>query len=70
LRIKDLGTMINYIVTNLINSLPGKNSLNTVQHTTIEEALFSVDLINALIDWLDRDHVIRVYYRSMSVPQL
>jgi predicted acylesterase/phospholipase RssA len=32
--------------------------------------VLSVDLTNAPIDWLDSDHVIRVYCRSMSVPPL
>jgi hypothetical protein len=32
---------INYcIVTDLLNTLPGNSSVNTVQHTTIEEAAF------------------------------
>jgi hypothetical protein len=41
-----------------------------VQHATIEEAMSSVDLTNAPIDWLDSDHVTCVYCRSMSVPRL
>jgi hypothetical protein len=40
--------------------------VNTVQHATVEEAVFSVDLTDAPIDWLDSDHVIRIYCRSMS----
>jgi hypothetical protein len=32
--------------------------------------VFSVDPTDAPIDWLDSDHVICVYCRSMSVPQL
>jgi hypothetical protein len=40
--------------------LPGNSSVNMVQHATIEEAVFSVDLTDAPIDWLDRDHVIRL----------
>jgi hypothetical protein len=32
------------------------------------EAVFSVDPTDAPTDWLDSDHVICVYYRSMSVP--
>jgi hypothetical protein len=59
-----------YNVTGLINALPGNSSLNTVQHATIEEAVFSVDPTNAPVDWLNSDHVIRVYCMSMSVPQL
>jgi hypothetical protein len=50
--------------------LPGNSSVNTVQHTTIEEAVFSVDMTDAPIDWLDSDYVICVYCRSMSVLQL
>jgi hypothetical protein len=29
-----------YIVTDLMNALPGNSSVNTVQHATIEEAVF------------------------------
>jgi hypothetical protein len=54
----------------LINLLPGNISVNTVQHATIEEAVFSVDPTDAPIDWLDSDHVICAYCRSMSVPRL
>jgi hypothetical protein len=32
--------------------------------------VFSVHLTDASIDWLDSDHVICVYCRSMSVPRL
>jgi hypothetical protein len=60
----------------LINALPGNGSVYTVQHATIEEAVFSVSAVtshkrgwrprnvfsvdptDALIDWLDSDHVI------------
>jgi hypothetical protein len=56
------------IVTDLINALPGNSSVNMAQHGIIEEAVFSVDLTDAPIDWLDSDHVICVYCRSMSVP--
>jgi hypothetical protein len=48
------------IVTVLINAFPGNSSVNMVQHATIEEAVFSVDLTDAPIDWLDSDHVICV----------
>jgi hypothetical protein len=58
------------IVTDLINALLGNSSVNTVQHSTIEEAMFSVDRIDAPIDWLDIDHVVCVYCRSMSVQRL
>jgi hypothetical protein len=57
-------------ITDLINALPGNSSVNTVQHSTIEEAVFSVEPLDAPIDWLDSDHVICVYCRSMSVPRL
>jgi hypothetical protein len=57
-------------VANLDNTLPGNSSVNTVQHETIEEAVFSVDPTDAPVDWLDSDHVICVYCRSMSDPRL
>jgi hypothetical protein len=50
--------------------LPGNSSVNTVQHATLEEAVFSVHPTDAAIDWLDSDQVICVYCRSMSVPWL
>jgi hypothetical protein len=37
--------------------LPGNSSVNTVQNATIEEAMFSLDLTDAPIDWLDNDHM-------------
>jgi hypothetical protein len=58
------------IVTDLVNALPGNGSVNTIQHTATEEAVFSVNPTYAPIDWLDNDHVICVYCRSMSVPRL
>jgi hypothetical protein len=57
-------------VTNLINSLPGNSAVNTVQHIKIEKTVFSVGPTDAPIDWLDSDHVMCVYCRSMSVPLL
>jgi hypothetical protein len=45
------------VVNDLINALPGNSSVNTVQHATIEEAVFSVDPTDAPIDRLDSDHV-------------
>jgi hypothetical protein len=54
----------------LINALPGNSSVKTVHHTTIEEAVFSVGPTDAPRDWLDSDHVICVYCRSMSVLRL
>jgi hypothetical protein len=59
-----------HILTDLINALPGNRSVNKVQQATIEEAVFSLDPIDAPIDWLDSDCVICVYRRSMSIPQL
>jgi hypothetical protein len=44
-------------VTDLINALPGNSSLKTVQHVTIEKAVFSVGPTEAPIDWLDSDHL-------------
>jgi hypothetical protein len=44
----------------LVNALPGNSSVNTVQHATIEEAMFSADPTDAPIDWLESDHVIYV----------
>jgi hypothetical protein len=51
-------TVCVYIVTDLINALPGNSSVNTVQHATIEEAVYSVDQADVTLDWLDIDHVI------------
>jgi hypothetical protein len=56
-------------VTDLINALPGNSSVNKVQYAKIE-AVFSVDLTDAPIDWLDSDHVISVHCRCMSVLRL
>jgi hypothetical protein len=50
--------------------LPGNSSVNTVQHVAIEDAVFSVGPTNMPIDWLDSDHVICVYCRTMSFPRL
>jgi hypothetical protein len=46
-------------------ALPGSSSVNTVQHATKGEAVFSIDPTDAPIDWLES-----VYRRSMSVPRL
>jgi hypothetical protein len=59
-----------YTVRDLSRELPGNSSVNTVKHATIEKAEFSVDPTDAPIDWLDNDHVICVYCKSMSVPPL
>jgi hypothetical protein len=59
-----------YIVTDLINTLPGNRSVNTAQQATIEEAVFSVDPTDAPIDWLDSDHVICVHCKSMFILRL
>jgi hypothetical protein len=48
-------------VTDLINALPGKSSVNTIQHATIEDAVISVDPTDAPIYWPDSNHVICVY---------
>jgi hypothetical protein len=31
-----------YIVTDMINTLPGNSSVNTIQHATIDEAMFTM----------------------------
>jgi hypothetical protein len=36
----------------LLNALSGNSSVNTVQHSTIEEAVFSVDPADAPIGWI------------------
>jgi hypothetical protein len=58
------------IITDLIKALPGNSSVNAVQHATIEEAVFSVDPTDAPVGWLDSNHVVCVFSRYMSVPQL
>jgi hypothetical protein len=58
------------ILTDLINVSTSNTSVNTVQQETIEEALSSVNPTDVPIDWLNNDHVICVYCRSMSVPRL
>jgi hypothetical protein len=35
------------IVTDLMNALPGNSSVNTAQHATIEEAVFSVPAVTS-----------------------
>jgi hypothetical protein len=60
---------INISLTDLNNALPGNTSVNKVQHATMKEAVFSVDPTDAPVDWLDSDHVICVYCKSMSVPR-
>jgi hypothetical protein len=44
-------------VMDLINALPGNSSVNMVQHSTIEETVFSADPTDAPIDWLVSDRV-------------
>jgi hypothetical protein len=56
-----------HIVKDLINALPGKSSVYTVQHATITEAVFSVYPTDGPIDWLDSNHVMCVHCRFMSV---
>jgi hypothetical protein len=58
------------ISTDLINELPGNISVNKIQHTTTEEAVFSVVPTDAPTGWLDSSHVVCVYCRSMSIPLL
>jgi hypothetical protein len=41
----------------LVNALPGNNSVNTAQHATKDEAVFPVDSTDVPIDLLDSDHV-------------
>jgi hypothetical protein len=57
-------------VTDFLNALPDNSSVNTIQHATVHEAVFSVDPTDVPIDWLDSDHMICVYCRSVSVPRL
>jgi hypothetical protein len=54
----------------LISALPANSSVNIVEHATIKEAVFSVDLTDMPIDRLGSDYMICVYCRSMSVLQL
>jgi hypothetical protein len=54
----------NHYVMDLINTLPGNSSVNTVRHATIEKAVFSLDSTDTPIDWLNSDHVKCVYCRS------
>jgi hypothetical protein len=39
------------IVTDLINVLPGNSSVNTVQHATIEEAVFPLSMVMSHNSW-------------------
>jgi hypothetical protein len=54
----------------LFSALPDNSSVNMVKHATIEEAVLSVDPTDAPIYWLDSDHMICVFCRSMSIPRL
>jgi hypothetical protein len=48
LKLLNLGTFFTFrIVMDLINTLPGNSSVNTVQHATIEEAVFSVSAVTS-----------------------
>jgi hypothetical protein len=49
--------VINDILTDLFNALPGNSTVNTAKRATIEEAVFSVRPTDAPIDWLDSDQV-------------
>jgi hypothetical protein len=44
----------NNILTDFVKALPDNSSVNTVQHTTIEEAVFSSDPTDAPMNWLNR----------------
>jgi hypothetical protein len=55
------------IVMDLSNAMPGKSSVNTLQHATIEEAVFSLDPTDAPIDCLDSDHMMYFYCRSCQI---
>jgi hypothetical protein len=46
----------------LINALPGYSSVNMVQHTVIEEAVFYADMTYSPIDWVDGDVIINCSY--------
>jgi hypothetical protein len=50
------GYCLDNIITHLIKALPDNSPVNTVQRATTD----------APIDWLDSDHVICVYCRSIS----
>jgi hypothetical protein len=53
-------------VTDLINALPGNSSVNTVQHATIEEAVFSVSAVTSCSGgWRSRD---MYFLWCVSVP--
>jgi hypothetical protein len=41
-RFRIIASTENHIVTDMINALLGNNSVNTVQHATIDEAVFSM----------------------------
>jgi hypothetical protein len=40
--VHDVIASIKHIVRDMINTLPGSRSINTVQHATIDEAVFYV----------------------------
>jgi hypothetical protein len=50
----------------LVDGFPRGRILGKVGYATIDEAVFYVDPTDDRIDWLDSDHVICVYSRSMS----
>jgi hypothetical protein len=41
------GLAFHHNVLDLINVLPGNSSVNMVQHTTVEEAVFSVSVVTS-----------------------
>jgi hypothetical protein len=57
-----------YIVTDLINALPGNSSVNTVQHATIQVAVSSVSAVTSRSGgWGSRD---MCFLWCVSVPRL
>jgi hypothetical protein len=57
-----------HIVTDLNNVLPGNSSVNTVQHATIEEAVFSVSVVTwDNSRWRSRDMFPVMRVRSSAI---
>jgi hypothetical protein len=55
-------------VTDLINVMPGNSSVNTVQHATIEEAVFSVSAVTSRSGgWWSRDVFPLKRVRSLAI---
>jgi hypothetical protein len=56
-----------HIVTDLISALPGNSSVDTVQHGTIEEAVFSVSAVTSRSGgWWSRDMFPGMHVRSLA----